>query len=243
MAQQQPYTDVSDLLMPMFSGGPDEYGQEIVPPAPLAFDRVNEGRAPKSNAALLRLPVEVLGHISGYAPRDSLAAFALVNTDCRQLARSRQFASVLLDYSDASLGLIEKLLGEGLERRESNNNLTRSPSLGACIRRIVSPSPRRVTNGCLGSSRATSSQPCFLIISQVPPRLKSSLTYGLRRQSQQVVAGCPAVMASDMSFLNSSEKLKNSKMPVARSSNSTSQESKLYFVNRCPILNYWTGKT
>src|SRR4051812_1186865 len=105
MAQRQPYTDISGLLLPMFSGGRDEYGQEIVPPAPLAFDRVNEGRAPKSNCPLLKLPLEVLGYISGYVPRDSLAAFALVNTDCRQLARSRQFASVLLDYSDASLGL------------------------------------------------------------------------------------------------------------------------------------------
>jgi hypothetical protein len=141
MAQWHPYTDITGLLVPMFSGGPDEYGREIVPPAPLAFDRVNEGRAPKSNAPLLRLPLEVLGHISDSVSRDSLAAFALVNTDCRQLARSRQFASVLLDYSDASLGLIKKLLEEGLERRESDNNLTRTPSLGGCIRRIVSSLP------------------------------------------------------------------------------------------------------
>jgi hypothetical protein len=143
MAQWHPYTDISGLLLSMFSGGPDEYGHEIAPPAPLAFDRVNEGRASKSNAPLLRLPLEVLGYISDYVSPDSLAAFALVNTDCRQLARSRQFASVLLDYSDASLGLIKKLLDEGLERRESDNNLTRAPSLGGCIRRIVSPSLRR----------------------------------------------------------------------------------------------------
>jgi hypothetical protein len=140
MAQWRPYTDISGLLVPMFSGNQDEYGHDVVPPAPLAFDRVNEGRAPKSNAPLLNLPFELLSHISGYVPRDSLAAFALVNTDCRQLARSRQFASVLLDYSDASLGLVKKLLEEGLERRESDNNLTRAPSLGACIRRIVSSS-------------------------------------------------------------------------------------------------------
>jgi hypothetical protein len=129
--------DISSLLETKYFYSGDEYGQEIVPPAPLAFDRVNEGRAPKSDAPLLNLPLELLGHILDYVPRDSLAAFALVNTDCRQLARSRQFASVLLDYSDDSWDLIKKLLDEGLERHTSDNNLTRTPSLGACIRRIV----------------------------------------------------------------------------------------------------------
>jgi hypothetical protein len=55
MAQQHPYTYISSLLLPMFSGDRNEYGQEAAPPTPLVFDKVSEGRAPKLNAPFLKL--------------------------------------------------------------------------------------------------------------------------------------------------------------------------------------------
>lgn len=68
-------------------------------------------------------------------------SLALVSRDCRHLARSRQFASIQLNFSDASLGLIKAVLAEGVERTD-NEGSTVLPSLGACIRRIkVLPHP------------------------------------------------------------------------------------------------------
>jgi hypothetical protein len=92
--------DILGLFMPMLSGGKDEYGKDVVPPLPLWVDRVMENRPLKSTAPLLRLPYEVLGNILSNVDPDSLGDLALVNRDCRQLARSRQFSSICFDYSD-----------------------------------------------------------------------------------------------------------------------------------------------
>lgn len=131
--------DVTSLLMGMLSGHKDDYGKDVVPPLPLSFDRVNEGRLPlpsSSNSILFRFPVEILAPIVQYLPSESLASLALVNRDCRQLARSRQFASVQFDYSNHSLDLIG-LLCEESNQRKHNNSQTLLPSLGACIRRLT----------------------------------------------------------------------------------------------------------
>lgn len=136
---------IPDLLMTVFSGNKDEYGKEEVPPLPLGFDRVMEGRAISSDAQLLQLPVEILGVLLQYLTSESLSALALVNRDCCQLARSRQFANVRLDYGDSSMALVMKLMEEALERHR-NNDYTLSPSIGACIRRItVATDPQMVT--------------------------------------------------------------------------------------------------
>lgn len=138
--------DVTSLLLPVFSGQKDEFGKEVVPPLPLLFDRVNGGRPPRSDARIFRLPFEVLGYILQQVDSSSLASLALVNRDCLQLARSRQFASVLLDYSDSSLALISKLLSEGREAEQIAQGSTVQPSLGACIRRItVATNPGWIT--------------------------------------------------------------------------------------------------
>lgn len=118
----------------MFSGDRNEFGKEDVPPLPLSFDRVNAGQPPHSDAALFNLPYEILGLILGYMSSESLPALALVNRDCLQWARSRQFCSVQLDYSYASSGLVHKLLTETKERLKARGMF--SPSIGTCIRRI-----------------------------------------------------------------------------------------------------------
>ena len=122
--------------MRMFSGNKDDYRKEVVPPLPLSFDRVMEGRSPQSAAPLLKLPFEILGAILQHVEPASLASLALASRDCRQLARSRQFASVQLDYSDSGQALIVALKEEGLVRA-NNKGSTLLPSLGACIRRIT----------------------------------------------------------------------------------------------------------
>jgi hypothetical protein len=137
--------DVLDLWMTPHSGWKkDNYGRDVVPPLPLSFDRINEGRPPKSTALLFQQPFEIIGAIAQLIPPDSLNSLALVNTDCRQLARSRRFASVRLDYTYDSLWLTQVLLEEAVERGE-NRGLTWTPSLGACIRRLqVAADPKNL---------------------------------------------------------------------------------------------------
>lgn len=127
--------DIVSVLFPKLPGFRKDLGKGTVSPLPLSFDRVNEGRPPTSNARLFKLPLELLSKVL-YVPDDSLASLALVNTDCRQLARSRQFASVVLDYSDISLELARHLALEAVER-VSNQGRTLFPSLGACIRHLT----------------------------------------------------------------------------------------------------------
>ncbi|KAL8724594.1 MAG: hypothetical protein Q9181_006759 [Wetmoreana brouardii] len=128
---------VLDVLSPMLSSGdPDRYGREKVLPPPLCFDRVNEGRGPSSTALLLGLPSEILGMILTKVASDSLASLALVSRDCLQLARSRQFASIRLDYSISSSELVNRLILEGYEFSVMGTD-TSIPRLGVCIRHIT----------------------------------------------------------------------------------------------------------
>ena len=122
--------------MPTFSGTKDDFGKELVPPLPLLFDRVSEGKEPVSGSKLFRLPLELLALVVQNVPEASLASLALVNTDCRQLARARQFRSLRLDYSDSTLAIIQKLQEEAAER-SNHLGLTRKPALGPCIRRLT----------------------------------------------------------------------------------------------------------
>lgn len=80
--------------------------------------------------------MELLTRIVQFLPSSSLADLALVSRDCRQLARSRQFARVRFDYSLNSLDLLRVLVQEGFDRAE-NNGLTKYPALGACIRHVT----------------------------------------------------------------------------------------------------------
>ena len=128
--------EILDLMMPMFSGGKDDFGKEVVPPLSLLFDRVSEGRKPVSGSKLLQIPLEVLALVVRMVPEASLASLALVNSDCRQLARSRQFPSLHFDYSNRTLAIIKKLQEEATER-SNHEGLTKKPALGPCIRRLT----------------------------------------------------------------------------------------------------------
>lgn len=125
---------IFDLLMSTFSGSIDEYGKDVVPPNALSFDRVMEGKHIVSGSRLFGLPVEILGQVVQYLSHTDLQRLALVNSDCRQLARSQQFKSVLLNYSPNSSSLLWKLFDEAIQRE---HDTTRNAYLGSCIRRLT----------------------------------------------------------------------------------------------------------
>ncbi|XP_014550185.1 hypothetical protein COCVIDRAFT_116205, partial [Bipolaris victoriae FI3] len=134
------------LMMPFFSGTKDDFSKETVEPFPLSFDRINEGQRFSSSFLLSRLPVELVWHVIKLVDDEDLGRLALVNRDCRQLARSRQFATIRLDYSDRSIGILGVLINECKHRSEYHGK-TSALSIGACIWEIVVlADPRRITS-------------------------------------------------------------------------------------------------
>jgi hypothetical protein len=72
--------------------------------------------------------------------RQTLASLALVNSDCRQLARSCQFAAICFDYSPSAHAIVRALAEESSWRRDG---AVLQPTIGACVRRITVSSDRR----------------------------------------------------------------------------------------------------
>lgn len=108
---------------------------------PLTFNRVMEGRPiAATSSRLLNIPVELLTIIVGYVALDKsdLASLARVNSDCRQLARSCQFHTLVLDFSARAIQILPQLQKEAVQRLRSPQGLTLSPSLGACVRTLRS---------------------------------------------------------------------------------------------------------
>ena len=118
-------------------------GLEIYYPAkypalsPLSFGRVNDDRPVTSQTLLFRLPIELVHEVTAYLNNADLRSLALVDRDCRQLARSRLFTSVVLDSSDKKRALLDKLSRLEAWSRRDNDGVTESPSIGACIRRLT----------------------------------------------------------------------------------------------------------
>lgn len=139
------HSNLMGLMMPTFSGTKDDFGKEVEDPIPLSFDRINEGQPFSSDFLLSRFPIELVWHVIKLVPRGDLGNLALVNRDCRQLARSCQFATFKLDYSDSTIGILGVLIKEHEERSE-NCGKTTFPSIGACIRKItVATNPAWIT--------------------------------------------------------------------------------------------------
>ena len=109
--------------------------QRIVP-MPLSFSRVNGGRPITSQTLLFRLPMELTQEVVTYLDTADLKSLALVDRDCRLLARSRLLASVVLDYSCEKWQLLDELSREA-RVRQSSSGANESPSIGACIRHLT----------------------------------------------------------------------------------------------------------
>ena len=124
---------------------------ELASPPCLSFDRVMNGMPIVSQSRLLGLPVEIIGCISQYISSDDLAALALVNSDCRQLARSLQFKDLILNYREANSQILNKLcsdvIGRGIGPRTKDtvleesfapeNPFPKGKFIGPCIRRLI----------------------------------------------------------------------------------------------------------
>lgn len=92
---------------------------------------------PVSRFPIFKLPEFCVQRVLSYLEDSDLTAFALLDRDCLQLARARLFRSVLINYSAASMALLETLVGEGSDR-VANKFPYDQPNwtLGACISRI-----------------------------------------------------------------------------------------------------------
>lgn len=143
--------DVSDLMMSPLSGNErDDFGKSPGQRGVLLLDRTMQ-RNRDSTSRLLQLPTELLADIVELLADDhaALANLALVNTECRQLARTRQFCSIRFDYGDNCRSLLEHLLKEVTERRHAgrstsqiDSNVARKPPISTCVRRVtVASSP------------------------------------------------------------------------------------------------------
>ncbi|KAI1320326.1 hypothetical protein F5Y16DRAFT_84573 [Xylariaceae sp. FL0255] len=107
--------------------------------APLSFSRAMEGHPITSPSSILfTIPSEILQSIISYVASDpaNLASLALVNSACRQLARSHQYSAIALTLNHKTLGPLSVLQKEAAQLYRSSNGMTNTPSLGACVRRL-----------------------------------------------------------------------------------------------------------
>ncbi|KAL7947014.1 hypothetical protein V8C42DRAFT_299548 [Trichoderma barbatum] len=139
--------DISNLMSGRWSNRKDENEVKEAPKLPLLLSQVMEGRPITSQSFFLALPPEILAEIMALAADDkaTLSSLALVNSDCRQLARSYQFIDVCFDYGPRSRKLLERLLDEAQVRADTASETTSRLFIGSCIRRVrVQPTPRHV---------------------------------------------------------------------------------------------------
>ncbi|KAF8889914.1 hypothetical protein BD779DRAFT_1519607 [Infundibulicybe gibba] len=104
-------------------------------PIPLSFDRVMDGQPITSSLLIFRLPIELISHVTPYFSPTDLASLALVDRDCRQLARSIQFSNVRVDRgNDGFLEFLDLLEAESRDRK----NAITPPAftIGTCVQRV-----------------------------------------------------------------------------------------------------------
>jgi hypothetical protein len=118
--------------------GVDDFGRESIQRRSLHLDTVMQGRPRASTCKLLQLPAEILADIADLLSDDmkSLASLALVNSDCQQLARHRQFAAVIFKYNSRAKRFASKL-ADG----KSSRGLR--PGVSACVRRVTFAAHRK----------------------------------------------------------------------------------------------------
>lgn len=97
----------------------------------------DDNTTPVSRHPIFTLPEVCVQNILYFLGHGDLAALALVDRDCLQLARACLFRSVWINYSSASMALLETLVDEGCSRvTHPSSHQQPKWTLGACIRRI-----------------------------------------------------------------------------------------------------------
>ncbi|KAI4098841.1 MAG: hypothetical protein LQ339_006244 [Xanthoria mediterranea] len=126
---------LQDRRVSTVCGIEDDYGKEALSLRP---ERLLEVGSNVSNARLLKLPIELLAKVVAKIPSKSLNNLALMNKDCREIARSLQFASVFLDFSAASWELMLELRKESIEGAVPTDNArSEKLALGKFIRSLT----------------------------------------------------------------------------------------------------------
>ncbi|KAL7921315.1 hypothetical protein ACQKWADRAFT_327855 [Trichoderma austrokoningii] len=99
------------------------------------FGEKEHGRC-QSQFKLLQLPHDILDKTIDLLEDDkkSLAALALVNTDCLYLARARQFKEIHFDYSPQSHELLRHMATKYLDDK---NKPKLSSLIGVCVRKVT----------------------------------------------------------------------------------------------------------
>ncbi|KAL7929893.1 hypothetical protein V8C35DRAFT_284037 [Trichoderma chlorosporum] len=130
--------DVTDLMIPPTSS--EDERKHLIKDAGaircLLLDTVMQGRKRESQSRFLQMPAEILADITDLLAEDkpTLASLALVNSDCRYLARSSQFAEIHFDYSIQAQQLLRHL---ALEIQHEADVTTRTFPIGVCIRKFT----------------------------------------------------------------------------------------------------------
>lgn len=128
---------VADRTNPIYSEPPpDPHTFFRNPP----FNRPPVPHHPISRFPLFKFSEETVGRILSYFTGPDLAALALVDRDCRQLARTRQFRNVKINFSSASMALLTVLQEEMRERISTRFKFGHGHNrwrLGSCIRCIT----------------------------------------------------------------------------------------------------------
>lgn len=102
----------------------------------LIFNRV-DNTIPISPHPIFTLTESCVQNVLCYLEDPDLDTLALVDRDCLQLVRAFRFRSVWINYSSASMALLDKLVDEGSDRVAMKFPYDQPKwTLGACIRRI-----------------------------------------------------------------------------------------------------------
>ncbi|EHK41902.1 uncharacterized protein TrAtP1_011552 [Trichoderma atroviride] len=141
-------SDVSALMIGTFGGNArDDFGKDAGTRRCLLLDIVMQGRKRESRCRLFQMPAEILADIVDFLADDksALACLALVNSDCRYLARSCQFAEIHFDYSHQSRQLLLHLAEEALRETDLT---TRTFPIGRCVRSVIFASRPECVMAC-----------------------------------------------------------------------------------------------
>ena len=121
--------------MEHFPGAFEPIFQDCSNPGPVPLDRLNLTFT--THSPLINLPIEVLNIIIQYLPEHGLGGLALANSDCRQIARTRQFCKIKLEFSENNEALLQHIVKEHKVLGGLPQRIRHVVPIGHCVRAIV----------------------------------------------------------------------------------------------------------
>ncbi|KAL6823476.1 hypothetical protein V8C40DRAFT_266998 [Trichoderma camerunense] len=195
--------DISKLMTGQWSTRKKENDVKEATKLPLLLSQTMEGRPITSQSDFLALPPEILSEIMALIANDkaALSTLALVNSDCRQLARSYQFVEVCFDYGPRSRRLLQRLVDEAQIRADTASGTPAPLFIGSCIRQVkVQPEPRHVAAAHKDLWAASSGDPNCILSPQQMDELRNNAAYKYLIKYRQPIL---KVLAEAMPHLDS----------------------------------------